>query len=61
MRKYDSDVFYEVWRSGGNPDLIDPDRVDDSEARGYDADAAAQRELWAQSRRRYHEEIEDEG
>ena len=25
--KYRRDVTYDVWRSGGNPDRIDPDRV----------------------------------
>lgn len=28
-RDYESDVFYDVWRSGGNPDNIDMDRVND--------------------------------
>ena len=26
---YENDVYYEVWRSGGNPDRIDMDRVND--------------------------------
>lgn len=29
-RAYENDVFYEVWRRGGNPDRIDYDRVEDS-------------------------------
>ena len=29
-RKYDGDVFYAVWRGGGNPDHIDTDRVRDA-------------------------------
>ncbi len=28
-RDYHGDVFYEVWRSGGNPDAVDYDRVED--------------------------------
>jgi len=28
-RKYTEDVVYDVWRSGGDPDAVDYDRVDD--------------------------------
>lgn len=44
-REYENDVFYEVWRSGGNPDRIDYDRVDDYRYDGIEADEAASREL----------------
>ncbi len=29
-KKYEADVFYEVWRDGGNPDNINCDMVDDA-------------------------------
>jgi hypothetical protein len=48
QRRYESDVFYEVWRSGGNTDRIDPDRVQDRYYNGQDAESAASAELWAQ-------------
>lgn len=47
-RKYESDVFYEVWRSGGNPDRVDPDRIRDCYYNGYDTESAASVELRAQ-------------
>lgn len=47
-RRYELDVFYEVWRSGGNPDRIDDDRVRSQYENGVDAEGAAQRELRAQ-------------
>lgn len=47
-RKYNADVYYEVWRSGGNPDRINDDRVEDSHYRGMFSDEAASRELRAQ-------------
>jgi hypothetical protein len=57
-KAYDDEVFYRVWRNGGNPDLIDSDRVDDSWGRGYRVDDAAAREL--RSQRRYRERDDDE-
>jgi len=29
LRRYEGDVFYDVWRNGGNPDRLDMDRVSD--------------------------------
>lgn len=29
-REYEADVVYDVWRSGGNPDRVDPDRMSDA-------------------------------
>lgn len=34
--EYEADVAYEVWRSGGNPDLVDRDRCEDAYYRGVD-------------------------
>ena len=56
MRKgYEGDVWYEVWRRGGNPDLVDSDRVQDCYDEGLYSEETASRELTRQRRR-----IEDE-
>ena len=47
-REYEGDVFYDVWRSGGNPDRIDYDRVEDSRWEGLYPEEAAYRELRSQ-------------
>lgn len=59
-RDYENDVFYEVWRSGRNPDAIDYDRVEDSYYQGVEAKYAAAREIRAQDRvrRRLREQRE---
>ena len=44
-RKYEGDVFYDVWRAGGNPDRINMDRVDDHYGAGDDQEAATRDEL----------------
>lgn len=65
QRKYDNDVFYEVWRNGGNPDRIDFDRVQDRYYNGQDVESAASAELQAQrpkpqepSEEEYYEEMQ---
>jgi hypothetical protein len=45
QRRYESDVNYEVWRSGGNMDRINPDRVDNAYWNGDSAESAARCEL----------------
>jgi hypothetical protein len=45
---YRGDVFYDVWRSGGNPDAVDYDRVRDAYYDGLDSGEAADRELRCQ-------------
>ena len=64
-RRYESDVFYEVWRSGGDTDRINPDRVQDRYWNGQDAESAASAELRAQrpkpqepSEEEYYEEMQ---
>ena len=52
QRKYENDIFYEVWRSGGNPDQINDDRVNDSWWEGHSPEQAARRELKAQETKR---------
>lgn len=44
-RRYENEVWYEVWRAGGNPDRINDDRVDDYYWEGRSSDAAARAEL----------------
>lgn len=44
-RRYEGDVWYEVWRSGGNPDRVDLDRVSDAFYDGLSTEDCASREL----------------
>jgi|GEM_PF-5138354 len=57
--KYESDVYYEVWLSGRNPDAIDYDRLEDSYYMGFDPDEAALREIRAQDKARMAREEEE--
>lgn len=61
-REWDSNVYYEVWRSGGNPDNINPDRMDDRFYNSQTAEEAAsgemRRERQARRNRREAEEME---
>ncbi|KKM73040.1 hypothetical protein LCGC14_1414540 [marine sediment metagenome] len=41
---YHGDVWYDVWRSGGNPDLVDDDRVEDMRYDDYTPEEAARLE-----------------
>ena len=50
-RRYRGDVVYEVWRSGGNSDAVDYDRLSDYHADGLDSHDAAFRELRLQQPR----------
>ena len=47
-RRYEADVSYDAWRSGGNSDRIDNDRVRQSYDDGLSHESAARRELNAQ-------------
>ena len=40
---YENDVFYDVWRSGGNPDNLDMDRVNDDYLDGLDHEQSAKK------------------
>lgn len=42
---YWGDVLYEVWRSGGDVDRVDYDRVEDARYDGYDEYEAAASEM----------------
>jgi hypothetical protein len=44
-RKYNNDVFYEVWRRGGDPDRIDCDRVADDRYDGLSASESASAQI----------------
>lgn len=48
QRRYEADVAYEVWRSGGNTDRIDPDRVNQRYWDGQDVSSTVSAELRAQ-------------
>ena len=48
QRQYHDDVFYKVWRWGGNPDRIDYDRVQNQYYEGQDSENAARQELRTQ-------------
>ena len=62
LGQYRGDVFYDVWRSGGNPDAVNDDRVEDAYYDGLEADYAASIELNHQRevRRRHREAFGDE-
>ena len=57
-RKYEGDVWYEVWRRGGDPDRVNDDRVDNNYYNGIDADSAARIEL--QHQRPRHEQYPEQ-
>lgn len=40
-KEFEEDVAFEVWRSGGDPDRIDFDNVEDAYYRGLDYDEAS--------------------
>lgn len=56
-RSYEGNVWYDVWRSGGNPDNVNPDRVSQAFHDGVSSENAAVRELRAQRQQR--NEIEE--
>lgn len=45
LSDYHGDVAYQVWRSGGNPDRVNPDRVTDGFYGGETAGMTARREM----------------
>lgn len=59
-REFENDVFYEVWRSGRDPDRIDYDRVDDARWDGASVDEAADAEIRAQQSRTFELEPDAE-
>jgi hypothetical protein len=59
-REYENDVFYEVWRSGRDPDRIDYDRVDDNRWAGMDVDEAASVEIRAQQPRQQEYDFDEQ-
>jgi len=56
--KYEADVAYEVWRSGGNPDNIDYERIQDGYYAGERPKDMAETEL--QSQRPRHQQDEEQ-
>lgn len=59
-REYENDVFYEVWRSGGNPDAINYDRVEEHFYNGDYSEHAASHELLAQRPQPQEEQYPEE-
>lgn len=59
QRRYEGDVFYEVWRAGGNPDRINDDRVSDRYYNGDSSEQAARSELSHQRRARERQQEEE--
>ena len=49
QRQYENDVFYEVWRGGGDPDRIDYDRVSENYQNGNSPEDTARVELKRQT------------
>lgn len=58
-REYEADVAYEVWRSGGNMDNVNDERIEDNYYDGASIEHAAHIELEAQRPHRYEEQIEE--
>lgn len=53
------DVLYWVWKRGGNPDLVDRDRVDQAQDDGATVDEIASREYRRQQPRHEDERTDD--
>lgn len=58
---YYGDVVYAVWQRGGNPDMVDRDRVAERESDGYTEDEAAAAEYRRQRPRREPEQDDGNG
>jgi hypothetical protein len=58
-RDYEGDVFYDVWRSGGNVDRINSDRVEDHYYQGMESQQAARIELRSQQPRNDEPDIDE--
>jgi len=54
---YHGDVFYDVWRGGGNPDAVDYDRTTRDYYNGFSSGESASNELHRQ--RRIHESVRE--
>jgi len=59
-RCYENDVFYDVWRSGGNPDAVDYDRARDAYYDGMRAEDHAAALMREESARRAERRAEQE-
>lgn len=51
-RSFDADVFYEVWRRGGDPDSFNADDSRELQECGYTAEEVAEQEMERQRQRR---------
>lgn len=62
-RNYENDVYYEVWRSGRDPDRINYDRVQENYYSGHTSEEAAAEEIRAQrqfEQRRMEQRMEEQ-
>ena len=55
--RYESDVAYEVWRSGGDMDRVDVERVENHYYDGHEYEQAVRDELKHQQPRSFEEEV----
>lgn len=57
-REYYADVYYDVWRAGGNPDRLEDDRVSNHHDNGLFHDEAARAEMrrWQHQREEREQE-----
>ena len=60
-RKFDADVHYDVWRSGGNPDAIDRDALRDDYYAGEHAEDVATSIVRQQNARRRDVRVDENG
>lgn len=59
-RKYEADIAYDIWRRGGNPDYVHPDRIDNYWYQGVDEESAVNWELRRQREARERREQEEQ-
>jgi hypothetical protein len=57
---YYAEVAYQVWSRGGNPDLVDRDRVEERQQEGYTEDETSLAEFRRQQRGREEQRERDE-
>ena len=57
-RAYEADVEYKVWRSGGNPDNVNYDRIEEHFYNGDYSESAAAHEMKMQQRHQQPDEEE---
>jgi hypothetical protein len=59
MDKEFYDLQYEAWRSGKNPDMVDPDKYDNLRSAGYYPDEISLGMVYPKKQRNYFDEEEN--